>query len=50
MKESDFLNQDENSSNLSAMLAAVSATWASGLPFEIIETGIETFMPEEVTQ
>jgi cyanophycin synthetase len=48
--ESSFLNQDENSKNLSAMLAAVAATWASGLPFEIIETGIETFLPEEVAQ
>jgi len=48
VKESDFLNQDESTSNLSAMLAAVAATWASGLPFEIIETGIETFLPEEV--
>ena len=29
------------------MLAAVAATWAINLPFEIIEAGIETFMPEE---
>jgi methylase of polypeptide subunit release factors len=46
----ELADLDENSKNLSAMLAAVAATWASGLPFEIIETGIETFLPEEVAQ
>jgi cyanophycin synthetase len=47
LNESEFLKHDEFSDHLSAMLAAVGAMWAVGLPFEILETGIATFLPEE---
>jgi hypothetical protein len=47
MGESEFLEHDEFSDHLSVMLAAVGAMWAVGLPFEILETGIATFLPEE---
>jgi len=47
LNESEFLKYDEFSDHLSAMLAAVGAMWAVGLPFEILETGIATFLPEE---
>ena len=45
--ESHFLNQDQKLAYVSPMLAAVGAAWAVGLPYEIIETGIATFLPEE---
>ena len=45
--ESHFLNQDQKLAHVSPMLAAVGAAWAVGLPYEIIETGIATFLPEE---
>jgi len=44
---SNFIHDLSKEDQLSAMLAAVAATWAINLPFEIIEAGIETFMPEE---
>ena len=45
---SNFIHHAPSEDKLSAMLAAVAASWAIDLPFEIIEAGIETFMPEEV--
>lgn len=47
LPESGFLPQVGFEAHLSALLAAVGATWAVGLPFEILETGIATFLPDE---
>jgi UDP-N-acetylmuramyl tripeptide synthase len=30
------------------MMAAIAAAWATGIPFATIDTGIQTFMPEEL--
>jgi len=48
LTDSEYLKQDVQSSRLSCMMAAVGAAWAIGLPFQTIETGIETFFSEEL--
>jgi len=48
LNDSEYLKQDSHSSRLSYMMAAVGAAWALGLPFQTIETGIETFFSEEL--
>ena len=48
LDDSEYLKQDEQSSRVSYMMAAVGAAWALGLSFQTIETGIETFFSEEL--
>lgn len=48
LSDSEYLREDPQSHQLSYMMAAVGAAWAIGIPFQTIETGIETFFPEEV--
>jgi cyanophycin synthetase len=45
--DSEFLSQNGSPEKLGWMMAAIAAAWATGIPFETIETGIQTFIPEE---
>jgi cyanophycin synthetase len=46
--ESEFLTQNTTPEKLGWMMAAIGAAWATGISFETIQTGIQTFMPEEI--
>jgi cyanophycin synthetase len=48
MKDAEFFAPHTNSEKVRWMMAAIAAAWATGIPFATIDTGIQTFMPEEL--
>jgi hypothetical protein len=50
VSESEYLTQSASPEKLGWMMAGIAAAWATGISFETIETGIQTFMPEEMME